>query len=552
LAGGSQRSGRNRRALGLAVVPIALAVAAAPLSCAREGPPNLLLVSIDSLRADHLGAYGYERDTSPHIDRLAREGVLFEQMVAETSWTLPSHVTLLTGLPSSVHGVMDDTERIPQAVDPLASLLRTAGWRTEGYASAPFLHPIFGFGRGFDRYEVVADTVYDEPGVTLEVIAEDPGARLRRGLGDRPFQRHRHADDLAAIVEARVAELAGEPFFLFVHVFDVHYDYDPPEAYWRLFDPDYAGELDGRGFYFDRRIHAEMPEDELAHVLARYDGEIRWTDEHLGRMLAALERHGVAHDTLVVVTSDHGDEFFEHGHKGHKRTLYDEQLLVPFVLRLPGRLPAGRRVGMQVRLIDVLPTLLDALGVPIPEAVAGRSLLPFVRGERKETDLPAASRLATPDDVIETLRTGDGKLEVRWTDGGRGPGSRRVAGARWFDLERDPGEQHAQRRDPHEDPAVRRLRAVWQRDARRRRELGLAGRAAPIAIPEAMRAELEALGYRARRKGGADTPVERGGEAVDADPPRAVDAPATHGYPSGDLGRMLEETEAGYSTELPE
>lgn len=151
-----------------------------------------------------------------------------------------------------------------------------------------------------------------------------------------------------------------------MHLFDVHYDYAAPEEYWRRFNPDYEGDFRARRFMDNPRIRPGMDPDDHRQLMALYDGEIAWTDHHVGSMLESLERYGVADDTLVVLISDHGEEFFEHGGKGHRHTLYDEQLWVPFILRFPGELPSARRVGMQVRMIDVAPTLLDLLGVDPP------------------------------------------------------------------------------------------------------------------------------------------------------------------------------------------
>ena len=155
------------------------------------------MISIDSLRSDHLGAYGYGRDTSPHLDRLAREGVLFERMIADSSWTLPTHLTMLTGLSSWAHGAMFDTRRLDPEVDTLAEILGARGYRSEGFVSGPYLHPIFGFADGFDSYELLAKTIYDEEGFSLEQLEKQPRLRRKMELSDREAHRARTSEALA-------------------------------------------------------------------------------------------------------------------------------------------------------------------------------------------------------------------------------------------------------------------------------------------------------------------------------------------------------------------
>ena len=215
-----------RIALGM---PAALLLLAC-LGCAPPAPrTNLLLVSLDTLRADHVRAYGYERDTTPHLDRLAEQGTLFETMIAESSWTLPSHMTLFTGRSSRVHGVSHDGARLGPRHPPLAERLRAAGYRTEGFVSAPYVHPICGFDRGFERYRVLGETVYDEegfgdpgrgrdPGWKRRLRERDPCRRRSRGAGRRrPAHRpgpggrlpQRRARRQPAVLPARLRGPAG-------------------------------------------------------------------------------------------------------------------------------------------------------------------------------------------------------------------------------------------------------------------------------------------------------------------------------------------------------
>jgi arylsulfatase A-like enzyme len=216
---------------------------------------------------------------------------------------------------------------------------------------------VYGFSRGFELYDesvVAAQRTEQSALVTSPRLSE-----LARSW-----------------LEGWRAEGEERPFFLFLHLYDVHFDYAPPPPFDRLFDPDYRGGIDGRNVLQDPRIHAGMDPRDLHHLIARYDGEIRFTDHHLGEILRALGELGALDQTVVAVTSDHGDEFFEHAGKGHRRTLYDESLLVPLVIRYPPRIPAGTRVERPVRLMDVAVTLLSLAGVERPAAFGSHSATP--------------------------------------------------------------------------------------------------------------------------------------------------------------------------------
>lgn len=458
--------------------------------CQPADRTNLLFISIDTLRADHVRAYGYERSTSPNLDRLAREGALFETMVAESSWTLPSHTTLFTGRSSRVHGVVHDGAKLGPQHPTLAERLRRAGYRTEGIASAPYLHPIFGFDRGFERYRVLGETVYDLEGFSRRRQATDPTWRRRSQEHDLASHRTVTSPDLVSHVGEALERLQDEPFFLFVHFFDAHFDYTPPEDYWRRFDPDYDGDFDPVGFATNPKVYPGMPREELEHVVARYDGEILWTDEHVGRVLDALDERGLSDRTLVVVVSDHGEEFFEHGRVGHRRTLFDEQLLVPFLMRLPGRIPAGRRLAMQTRMIDVLPTVLDLLELPPEPEDMGRSLLPYLLGHEPEEDLPALSYLRLPTRYsLVSLRRPEWKLVVRKGERAGVPDR-----ARFYDLTADPDEREFRVEPEALAEALRELEALSAEEAAVLERTGGSGSLA-VELPDSMRRALEALGY---------------------------------------------------------
>lgn len=461
----SRAAGVRARAAGaLALLCAACGERAAP---AR---PNLILVSIDSLRADHLGCYGYARDTSPRIDALAAAGARFEQALSSTSWTLPAHAGLFTGLYDSTHGVVDNGLALSDAHVTLAELLQSRGYHTAGFFGGPYLHPTFGLAQGFDVWRSCMS------GLPADASARDVRSAAMRA--DAPAHDDVTGPRTLAEVEAWLARAPAQPFFLFLHLWDVHYDYIPPAELVERFDPGYRGPIDGRGVATDPAIHAGMPARDLQHLIARYDGEIRATDDVLARILDALEARGLLADAVVVVTADHGEEFFEHGDKGHQRTLFDEVLRVPLVVWAPGRVAPGTVPAEQVRLVDVLPTLARWAGVEEPLAVQGRDLVPLLRGE-PWVETPALCELSVNQGALFALRTRAEKL-VRDEHSGL---------AQRFDLASDPLEREPR---PLADPAPL--------DAARRAAQGfgrfLATRAPGTSEPDAELLEaLRRLGY---------------------------------------------------------
>ncbi|MBK8232298.1 MAG: sulfatase [Candidatus Eisenbacteria bacterium] len=318
------------------------------------GAPNILLISIDSLRRDHLGCYGYARPTSPRLDQLSREGTRFQTVVAPTTWTLPSHVTPLTALPPELHGVIVPTAQISSSTVSLAQVLQASGYETAAFVSAPFLDAGYGFSRGFDLYDDYTAVAGNKP-------------QAHRAVNSPKLQRA-----FARWFEGWIERASPRPFFAFVHMWDPHLDYDPPPPFDTLFSPDEA-----RAESLSARTAVAVAPGVLARDIALYDGEIRYTDLHVGMMIDLLESHGQLDRTLIVVTSDHGDEFYEHGQTGHRKNLYDETLLVPLLLRYPPAVPSGHLVEQQVRLMDVAPTILGLARVTTPPTFGTAAPTPF-------------------------------------------------------------------------------------------------------------------------------------------------------------------------------
>ena len=393
---------------------------------AVEDRPNIVLISIDTLRPDHLGCYGYARPTSPNIDAIAAQGALFEQHISSAPWTLPAHAAMFTSVPDSVHGVVDAVKfRLSEDFETLPESFQTAGYSTAGFFAGPYLHPAFGLGQGFDRYVDCVQTVPEgQVDADNEWSMRDPVLRAsHHGVTN---------DKVYAEWQRFFAEAAeeAEPFFAFVHLWDVHFDFTPPPPYDTLFDPDYDGPFTGRDFFYDPAINAAIPARDKEHIIALYDGEIAWTDEIVGRIRHDLGAAGLLENTVFVITADHGTELFDHGGKGHRTTLYDEQIHIPLIVHFPGVVQPARFAG-QTRMIDLGPTLRDLAGLPAVSTTMGETLGPFLRGEQS-TGLgrPAVSELMSVGRNLRSLRTAEGKFVVNHDNGG----------SAWFDLSTDPGE----------------------------------------------------------------------------------------------------------------
>jgi arylsulfatase A-like enzyme len=460
--------------------------------CARETPkanqtafkradgarPNIVLISIDTLRRDHLGCYGYPRATSPRIDQLAAEGAVFENMISSSSWTLPAHAAMFTGLADSVHGALDITSRLPDDRVTLAERLKKLGYATVGFFSGPPLYPAYGLGQGFDAY--VDCTSYPELSAQSAVTGVTRGGPLHQAArkditGPRVVEK----------VQAWLSGAAPRPFFMFIHLWDVHPDFIPPPPYDRMFDPDYAGTETGEDFLFSPTVHPAMPKRDLEHIIALYDGEIAWTDAHVGQILDHLDALKLRDSTIVLLLSDHGEEFLEHGSKGHRHTLFDELIRIPLIVRYPGYVPAGRRFAEQARMIDVPSTLLALASAPPPTDVMGQSLAPLFVGGKLAGDTLAISELFSHGQQLRTFRRPERKLIRDEQTGGLGV----------VELGTDPGEHKplADTSNPLVRAALRdgELGTKWLNDFKR---IVPRTTAAPQ-LSDDVRRQLESLGY---------------------------------------------------------
>ncbi len=442
----------------LAVACIALSaqlarlVGSAPGTGAPGTSTSVLLVSIDTLRADHLGCYGSEDARTPVADRLAAEGVQFQDATAQANTTGPSHATMLTGLHPFEHGALENGVPLWPRVPTLSDALGEHGYRTAAFVSGfTLVDQACGLAGRFERYDddLLAWSALAPGCERLRLgqaaieIAERAGVRVLRG--DRPAVET--VDRALDWLERRSAD---QPFFLFVHLYDPHAPYEPPREFAELHDPGYRAERSFDWYGLDSAERRALVADgrARAHMEALYRAEISYADAQLGRLIAALERSGELDRTLVVLTSDHGEGLGSHGyHFDHGTFLYDEELSVPLILRWPGRLPAGGRVGAQARLLDLAPTILDLLDLEPLLTCTGSSLLPLV-GPSPELGSPRPSfALAELSGDVSgfalegrrlSLRAGGRKLiwtSEHWLDTQRIP--QRLEA---YDLESDPGE----------------------------------------------------------------------------------------------------------------
>ncbi len=386
--------------------PVARGKAPAPPPRPVQARPSVVLYLVDTLRADHLGTYGYPRPTSPRIDAFAREATLFRNAFAQSSWTKPAVASLFTGLLPQAHRVNPRDAAIPETLPILPEILRRLGYATFGVVANGNVSSTFGFARGFDAYEHLRESASGEIHQRSDRVNQVVFALLDRRPPDRPF-------------------------FLYVHTADPHWPYTPPELQRArlaagVANPDvgYAPSLSGAG----------RPEGELRREVSQlYDAEISFNDESFGKLLEKLRELDLDAESLVILVSDHGEAFDEHGSFRHGRTLFSEEIRIPLVIRFPGGAGRGRVVEATARQVDLLPTILDVIGAPIPPGLAGRSLFPAAIGAGAEPDGTFAY-LDRNGRVVEAAIERGRKL-IRFRVEGRG-----APAIGLFDLASDPGE----------------------------------------------------------------------------------------------------------------
>lgn len=333
-----------------------------PTAPPEDQRPNVIWFSIESLRADHIGCYGYERDTTPNLDALAAAATRYPDAHSVTSWTLASHATMFTGLYPTAHRVTEPDSKLSDAHTTVAEALAAAGYDTMAAVSGPYFRRAHNMQQGFARYDDSPITPADanaSADVTNPAMEASITAMLRERKG------------------------ANKPFFLFGYFWDPHSHYIPPPPYDTMFVPPDAEPIPWKQIQYSPafQLGKHISKAQLLYQIAQYDGEIRCTDEVVGRILRLLHDLDLWDNTAVIITADHGEEFYDHGHNSHKNTLYVESIHVPLVVKLPHQTEAVVD-DRTVNLIDLFPTVLELAGISIDSPQTGQSLLQPARTDR--------------------------------------------------------------------------------------------------------------------------------------------------------------------------
>jgi len=353
--------------------------------------PNIILISIDTLRADHLGSYGYMRETSPGLGVLAQDSAVFLNAFATSAWTLPSHASLLTSLFGFNHQIYYNDERIGPSFVTLADVLRQNGFFCAAFTGGVYVGSRYGFSKGFDSFN------------------EREGDFSVSDSAERAFQA----------VSEWIGQNRDKNFFLFLHTYQPHSPYDCPAPFNSIFlghDSklqkinilDYLGGREG--------TFKPLSDQERQDLIGLYDGEIRYTDDRLIKpLLSRLKQLGLFNRTMVIVTSDHGEEFFDHGGWEHGHTLYNELLKVPLIMKFPNSLFRGKRIESTVSLVDVMPTILEELGIDVTDLrLDGVSLHPLLKGKSREDRIFFADRKShvTDSNTSQRATLNEGRMKL--------------------------------------------------------------------------------------------------------------------------------------------
>ncbi len=441
----------------------------------EESPsaPNVLLFVVDTLRADSLGCYGNQTVKTPAVDAFAREGMLYRAAYAPSSWTRASLASMLTGLYPEAHGVEERESLLPEQLVSLPEYFSEHGYATAAVITNPNVGSFFGFAQGFDSF----DELYQ-----------------RQDVGKVASSELITPSDVAAARALEWIDATSKPFFLLVHTIDPHWPYDPPAAYDR-YGGDYQGILD---HYGGRTNAINLTAPERERVRSFYYGEVAFNDESFGQVIEHLRSTGILDDTVVAFTSDHGEEFWEHGGRWHGHQLYQENIRVPLVVRYPPAFRHGQEITQPVQLVDLFPTLLELANIPIPTGIDGKSFL------SKDHSGTAYATLDLDGFKKKALVTDTWKLVFD-----AGSGQRAL-----YDLREAPFETIDRSREHPElvEKLFRSLSELSEANLATHRRLfpdGLDATALEVDLPPDSRRALEALGY-----------IEAADEKSDSNPPR--------------------------------
>lgn len=333
-------------------------------------PLNVVLITVSTLRADHVGCLGHERDTTANFDAFAGENILFRNAFATSGWMMPAHGSIITSQYPTVHGATHINNKLSDDDYTLAEILRDNGYYCVGFCCNPRLNQERGFAQGFD--------LYDDYSVSIMLNS--------MAFGDQEsfdINKQRTNDLINDAAIRWLQNSTHKPFFMFLHYYDNHWDYLPPWPYSRLYDPDYQGPIDGTEIAKEPLFSNPPSRRDVEHIIALYDGEVKQTDNDIGEMLKFLKEKGVLDNSIVIIAGDHGEQFYEHGHTSH-HGVYDELIHIPLAVSVPGERGEAKTIDSLVSQVDILPTILDYLQIPVPDNCQGKSLKPLIDG-RVET-----------------------------------------------------------------------------------------------------------------------------------------------------------------------
>jgi len=437
--------------------------------CRARRDPNVLILLVDALRPDHLGCYGYARETSPAIDALAKRGALFLDATSSASYTRAAVPSILASVHPGAHGVFSQGEQVESLADEYTTLsetLKKRGYVTAAFAPNPSLHRSFNFDQGFDLY--------------------DDDFKIGKGPPEEAYETARKIHDRAL---RWLRGHRGKPYFAYLHYRDVHAPYVPPPPYDRMFRNERVVRPLSPGEYRkqprDMRIRRFR---DLDSFIGQYDGEIRYTDDHIARFLDVLEKEGFLDNTIIFVTADHGESFLEHGSWTHGTGDYQELTHVPLLLILPDGRWAGQRIQAPVQTLDIYPTILSLLGAEIPGELQGENLVDAMEG-KSDPRRPVFSEARVKKNLrpanwgqLIAVRSGEWKLIY----------NRTKRSAELYHLKEDPGEtRNLVDRERERARELLRLVAAYDKDNARRAHR-TAGQGD---LPEDVVEGLRSLGY---------------------------------------------------------
>ncbi len=402
-----------------AAVFVALVLPASLYAADTDMPdprPNVILITVSTLRADHVTCLGYDKDTTPNFDEFCKRAVLFTNFFAVSSWAMPNHGSILTSLYPTFHGATHIEKRLDEKHLTLAEMLRENGYYCAGFTCNPRLTEDLGFGQGFDFYDDYSAEM------TLRGMIFD-----QKETFDINWTRTNDLINAAAI--RWLQNNTRKPFFVSIHYYDNHWDYLPGRPYSTRYDPDYRGPVDGRAISKEPLFSNRPADADVTHIIALYDGEVKRTDEDLGAFLKFLDEQGLTDNSIIIVAGDHGEQFYEHGNTSH-HGIYDELIHVPMSISAPQLERKAAISDALVSQLDVMPTILDLCGLDIPGTCRGKSLKPLISGDKTELN-----------DFIIAEYTGGAAEDVRAVRSHRYKYVEQAGRHFVFDLKEDPTEQ---------------------------------------------------------------------------------------------------------------